>query len=101
MGWPIDRRWRMTTAGERLQRARIDAGLSLPELADRTKIQGWILESIERNEYERLPRGPFIRGFLRAFAREVGLDPAVIVAEYVDALEPQPVAREAPAAAVD
>jgi cytoskeleton protein RodZ len=76
-------------------------GCRLSELAARTKIQVWILEGIERNEYERLPEGLFIRGFLRAFAREVRLDPAAIVAEYVNALEPQPVVYKQRMTAVD
>jgi cytoskeletal protein RodZ len=79
------------TVGERLRRARIDSGLSLTELAARTRIQPWILDSIERNECARVPGGIFIRAFLRAFAREVGLDPAAIVNEYAASREVPPV----------
>jgi cytoskeleton protein RodZ len=87
----------MSDIGERLRRARNDVGLSLPQVAARTRIQVRILDAIERNEYARLPPGVFLRGFLHAFAREVGLDPEAIVAEYVTSQEPPPVARRAPA----
>lgn len=83
----------MPDIGERLRRARNDVGLSLPQVAARTKIQVWILDSIERNDYARLPHGVFLRGFLHAFAREVGLDPEAIVAEYVARQEPPSVAH--------
>jgi transcriptional regulator with XRE-family HTH domain len=73
----------MSDIGDRLRSARQNRGLSLPEVAARTRIPVWILESIERGEYARLPGGVFLRGFLRAFAREVGLDPEMIIAEYV------------------
>jgi cytoskeleton protein RodZ len=65
-----------------LRGARGDAGLSLQELAARTKIKVSTLEAMERGEFNRLPRGVFMRGFLRACARELNLDPEALVASY-------------------
>jgi cytoskeleton protein RodZ len=65
-----------------LRGAREDAGLSLQELAARTKIKVSTLEAMERGEFDRLPRGVFMRGFLRACARELELDPEAVVASY-------------------
>jgi cytoskeleton protein RodZ len=65
-----------------LRGARQDAGLSLQELAARTKIKATTLEAMERGNFDRLPRGVFMRGFLRACARELHLDPEAIVASY-------------------
>jgi cytoskeletal protein RodZ len=65
-----------------LRGAREDAGLSLQELAERTKIKVSTLEAMERGEFDRLPRGVFMRGFLRACARELNLDPVALVANY-------------------
>ena len=76
-----------------LRGAREDAGLSLRELAARTKIKVSTLEAMERGEFDRLPRGVFMRGFLRACARELSLDPETVVASY--SLET--IARPAPA----
>ena len=78
-----------------LRGAREDAGLSLRELAARTKITVSTLEAMERGEFDRLPRGVFMRGFLRACARELSLDPEAVVASY--SLET--IARPAPAPA--
>lgn len=73
---------------ERLRRAREKAGLSLEELSSRTKIQLALLEAIEAGEFKRVPGGLFVRGFLRAYAKEVGLEPEAVVAQYLDEYEP-------------
>lgn len=70
------------SVGERLRRARLDAGLTLFRIGEGTKIPFWILESIERNDFSRLPGGIFIRGYLDAFARAVGLDPHEILTAH-------------------
>jgi cytoskeletal protein RodZ len=68
--------------GETLRLAREERGLSLEALSQRTKISGPLLRAIEDNDVRRLPGGIFLRGFLRAYAREVGLDPDDTVARY-------------------
>lgn len=72
----------MATLGADLQHARELAGLSLDDLSARTKIRRHMLESIERNEFSSVPGGLLARGYLRAYAREVGLPPEVIAARY-------------------
>ena len=62
-----------------LRHARERLGLSLRDISDRTKIRTGILGSIERNEIDRLPPPIFTRAFVRAYAREVGLDPQAFV----------------------
>jgi cytoskeleton protein RodZ len=75
---------------ERLRRAREKAGLSIEELSSRTKIQISLLEAIEAGNFERVPGGLFVRGFLRAYAREVGLDPEGVVTQYLEEYEVLP-----------
>lgn len=87
----------MAALGERLRLARESAGVSLHDMSARTKIQLAILEAMERDEFEHVPGGLFVRGFLRAYAREVGLEPEALVADYLDLYEPEPVASEEPA----
>lgn len=70
------------SVGERLRRARLDAGLTLFRIGDGTKIPFWILESIERDDFSRIPGGIFIRGYLDAFARAVHLDPHEILTAH-------------------
>jgi cytoskeleton protein RodZ len=58
-----------------LRLARERLGLSLRDVADRTKIRTTILGAIENNDVDHLPPPIFTRGFVKAYAREVGLDP--------------------------
>jgi cytoskeletal protein RodZ len=58
-----------------LRHARERLGLSLRDIADRTKIRTIILGAIENNDVDHLPPPIFTRGFVKAYAREVGLDP--------------------------
>ena len=62
-----------------LRHARERLGLSLRDISDRTKIRSRSLGSIERNEIDRLPPPIFTRAFVKAYAREVGLDPHAFV----------------------
>lgn len=61
--------------GATLRRAREASGRSLRDLAETTKLGVRTLEALERNQTERLPPGIFRRSVVRAYAREVGLDP--------------------------
>lgn len=84
---------------ERLRRAREKAGLSIEELSSRTKIQITLLEAIEAGNFARVPGGLFVRGFLRAYAREVGLDPEEVVSQYLqdyEAFTPAPEVEDEP-----
>jgi len=63
-------------------------GLSLHDISTRTKIREVLLVAIERGDFERLPKGLLARGFIRAYAREVGLEPDSLVQEFVNELEP-------------
>jgi cytoskeletal protein RodZ len=73
--------------GERLRQARSGAGLSLREISARTKIREPLLDEIEREDFGRLPAGVVGRGFLRAYAREVGLDPESVVRQFREQFE--------------
>jgi cytoskeleton protein RodZ len=79
--------------GTTLRAARERKGLSLEDLAARTKIPSRILHSIERNDFAKVPAGLFARSFIRTYALAVGVDPAASVAEFRAMTEPvvQPV----------
>jgi len=85
--------------GTFLRQAREQRGLTLQELAVTTKISARMLESLERNDPSRLPGGIFARAFVRAYAREVGLDPDAAVARFVSAFPAESGADEMPLAA--
>src|SRR6476469_4884480 len=75
--------------GAELAQAREQRGITLPELARRTKIGIDALKAIERCDVTALPGGLYTRGFLRAYAREVGLNPDDIVRRYREKFKDQ------------
>lgn len=74
--------------GGALRDAREQRGLSLDQLARATKIRVTTLQAIETNRREKLPEAIFLRGFVRAYAREVGLNPEDTVRQYLGQFEP-------------
>lgn len=64
------------TLGEWLAGARVRAGLTLAEAERGTRINGIYLEAIEAGRLEVLPAPIYARGFVRAYARYLGLDEA-------------------------
>lgn len=80
--------------GGRLRRAREQRGLSLRDAAKRTKLAIFMLEAIERNDFERLPGGMFRKAYVKTLAAEVGLDPEELANEYGARFEPPPPAEE-------
>ncbi len=68
------------SAGQQLRDARLGCGLSIAEVANRTKINHRQIEALEAEQYERLPGGVFIRGYVRALAPVVGLNPDDVAA---------------------
>ena len=74
--------------GRRLQQAREARGLSLAQVASRTKIPLRQLSLLEAEDYGRLPQGIFVRGFLRASADVVGLDPDELIRQFQDETGP-------------
>ena len=73
--------------GSELRHARERLGLSLDDIAERTKIRAATLRAIEHDDFDRLPPPIFTRGFLKAYAREVGLDPDGVANRFAAALQ--------------
>jgi cytoskeletal protein RodZ len=68
--------------GAQLRSSRESLGLSLASLAQRTRIQLRIITAIENNDIASIPPKPYGRAFVRAYAREAGLDPDQTVHDY-------------------
>src|SRR3954452_13852266 len=68
--------------GEELRREREIRGISLKEIADSTKISKRFLEAIERNDHRTLQAPVFTRGFVREYARYLGLSSEDMVNRY-------------------
>jgi curved DNA-binding protein CbpA len=69
--------------GERLKRFREERGVSLHEIAAVTKVSVRYLEYIEADRHGLLPAPVYLKGFLREYARELGLDPGPTVEAYM------------------
>ena len=66
------------SVGQRLRAAREAGGLSLPEVAVRTRVTQRFLEAIETGRLQELPSSTYAVGFAKAYARAVGLDQVAI-----------------------
>lgn len=85
-----------TTVGGQLRAARETQGKTLAELAAMTKVPARSLDAIERMAMSELPAGPYATGFVRTYARALGLDAEKAAAAMRAALQSETVgsARE-------
>ena len=76
----------MGSFGERLQREREMRGITLEEVSESTKIGARCLRALEGEEFDKLPGGIFNKGFVRAYARYLGINEDQAVADFVAAV---------------
>ncbi len=84
-----------------LQNGRAAKGMSVADVAKVTKIQPKILERLEAGKLDGLPAEVFVRGFVRNFARCVGLDESEALRRYLAASPKATVATNAARAMID
>jgi len=70
------------TLGEKLRQAREERGFTLGEVADQTRISGLYLECIENDDYRTLPGGIFNKGFVKSYAKFVGINEQEALTDY-------------------
>ncbi len=80
-----------------LRAARLARKRSIEDVSRATKITPSVLRALENDQFEAVPGGLFTRGFLRAYAREVGVDGEELVRRFREEVEP-PVTSPAPPA---
>ena len=73
----------LASLGEELRREREMRGVSLREISDATKVSIRYLEGLEKGDSKALPAAVFVRGFVREFARYLGLDAEEMVDRYL------------------
>ena len=73
--------------GAILVEERTRQGLELDALEERTKIRAKYLRALENEEWDVLPGAAYVRGFLRTYAGELGLDADELVDAYRSAYE--------------
>src|SRR6478736_5477624 len=89
----------MGSFGERLRREREMRGISLDSIAESSKIGTRLLRALEDEQFELLPGGIFNKGFVRAYAKYLGLNEDEAVADYLVAagesnLDPRVIAEQ-------
>lgn len=72
----------MTKAGIKLKEKRLEKGLSLEDISKSTKIKQEFLEYIENGTYEKLPSVSYAQGFVRNYAKFLGLNEKEIMAIF-------------------
>ncbi len=78
--------------GDWLRRQREVREISLRDIADRTKISLRYLEAMEADRFDLLPAPIFAKGFLKEYARYVGLSPDDVVNHYLSVHHPEELA---------
>lgn len=70
------------TLGEKLRKFRGELHIPLTEVSRTTRIRLKYLEYLENGEYDKLPADVYVRGFLRNYARFLGVDEAALMKLY-------------------
>lgn len=83
--------------GHQLASARRAQGVTLDALAEALHVDAGLLEAIERNDFDRFANPTFLRGYVRNFARRLGLDETPLIDSINAQLDP---AREVRAVAL-
>ena len=68
--------------GEALAEARRQAGLTVTEVSERTRVRAVIISGIEADDYSGCGGDFYARGHIRTIARAVGADPEPLIREY-------------------
>lgn len=85
--------------GARLRLRREEQGIALSAIAEELKIKLSLLEAVERDDVSHWPSGIYRRAFIRAYAHAIGLNPDVVVREFLE-LHPDPDEAIATASAI-
>src|SRR5688572_5405033 len=70
------------TLGEKLRAAREERGITISQVAEQTRIAPMYIESIENDNYKPLPGGIFNKGFVKSYARFIGMDEQEALQDY-------------------
>ncbi|MCI0527209.1 MAG: DUF4115 domain-containing protein [Nitrospira sp.] len=76
----------METLGEFLQQIRQQRGITLEQAASQTKISLRMLRALEQNDFTQIPSEVFVKGFVRSYARFLGLDEREVIRRYRESI---------------
>ena len=70
------------TVGEALAEARYQAGLTVDEVSERTRIREAVIRCIEQDDYGACGGDLYVHGYVRAIAGAIGIDAQPLIREY-------------------
>jgi cytoskeleton protein RodZ len=76
------------SAGDQLRRGREKKGLSVAAVAEAQHLRPAIIQAIENGDYQQIDSELFLKGYVRAYAKQVDLDADAVVATLDKELEP-------------
>jgi cytoskeleton protein RodZ len=74
----------MGAFGDKFRKARETKELSFDDVSNVIKIGPRMLKAIEEENFDQLPGGVFNKGFIRAYAKHLALDPEEAISEYLE-----------------
>ncbi len=86
MMFPLSRADTVGEFGDKFRKAREKKDLSLDDVSNVTKIGSRMLQAIEEEHFDQLPGGVFNKGFIRAYAKHLGLNSEDAVTDYLACL---------------
>ena len=84
----------MDSPGKNLKTERESRNLTLREVSESTKVREPLLRAIESDRYDLISGPVYVKGFLEAYARYLGLDPDDIVRGYQEYFENMAISKE-------
>lgn len=72
----------MNTVGQELKKTRLEKKLKIEDVVAATKIRPFYLESMEDDDFVKLPSSVSARGFIKNYAEFLGLSPEPILAKF-------------------
>src|SRR6201988_2940891 len=81
--------------GDKFRQAREKKELTLDQVSNVTKISSRMLRAIEEEHFDQLPGGVFNKGFIRAYAKHLGINDQEAVDEYLECLRQEQIKAQA------
>lgn len=89
----VDDTARPASLGEVIARERERQGLSRSEIAQRLHMSATQVEALELDAYDRLPKGTFLRGFVRNYAKQLNIEAEPLLARLHEVAPHPPAPR--------
>jgi len=76
------------SVGQQLKKAREKQGLSVSQIAEAQHLRNGVIQAIESGDYKQIDSELFLKGYIRTYAKQVGLNADSIIADLNIELEP-------------